>query len=102
MYKRAIRDDKERTDRENQGRAAGEKVLRAIFDTPCVLTGAELPDKNVLSTRSRIPGAYRRPQLVTLVSDRRIPKDRLVFYVLMLLTGMRHGEAAGLRWRMID
>ncbi len=102
MYKRAIRDDKERTDRTNQARVAAEKVAHVIFDTPCVLRGDELPDKDVLSARSRTPGAYTRVELVSLISDERIPLDRLILHALMLLTGMRHGEASGLKWKMID
>jgi integrase len=79
MFKRMVRDD-------------------LIIKSPCTLEAHELPALDVLSPRSRTPGAYTRGQVVTLVTDRRIPIDRLVFAALQLLTGMRHGEVAGLRW----
>jgi hypothetical protein len=37
-----------------------------------------------------------------LISDRRIPPDRQVLYALEGLAALRHGEAAGLRWRHWD
>ena len=102
MFGRAIRDDKERTDRANQKLGEGEKVARVMIDSPCMLRGDELPNKDVLGKRSRKPGAYRRDEVVALLTRREIPPDRRIFNALMLLTGMRHGEAAGLRWRTID
>lgn len=47
-------------------------------------------------------GAYSRAELESLISDPRIPEDRRTFWALLGLTGMRHDEAAGLRWRDVD
>jgi integrase len=102
MYKWAIHDDKERVDRENQGRPEADRVQRVIIDSPCMLTHEELPDKDILSPRSREPGAYTREEVVALLTDPRIPHDRHIFAALQLLTGMRFGEAAGLRWRVLN
>ena len=45
---------------------------------------------------------YRRHEVELLISDPRVPGDRRVFWTLLFCTGMRHDEAAGLRWRDID
>lgn len=45
---------------------------------------------------------YRRHEVESLISDPRIPEDRRVLWTLLFCTGMRHDEAAGLRWRDID
>ena len=47
-------------------------------------------------------GYYRRDELEALISDPRIALDRRAFWALLFLTGMRHDEAAGLRWGDID
>jgi integrase len=41
-------------------------------------------------------------ELEMLISDERVPLDRRVLYALEGLAGLRHGEAAGLRWRHCD
>ena len=38
----------------------------------------------------------------SLISDERISLSRRVFYCLMGLGRLRHGEAAGLRWRHVE
>src|SRR4051812_15147315 len=48
MYKRAIRDDKERTDKANQGRAERREGGARDFVTPCVLRGDDGADRDIL------------------------------------------------------
>ncbi len=42
---------------------------------------------------------YSRDELECMISDPAVPWDRQVMYALQGIRGMRHGEAAGLRWR---
>ncbi len=57
----------------------------------------ELP---VLVDRPR--EGFQREELESLLTDARIPEERRVFWALLGLTGMRHNEAAGLRWSDVD
>lgn len=75
---------------------------RLIASSPCLLEKHELPSPHELSPRSREPGAYTLPEAEALMSDERVRLDRRVLYALAILTGMRHGEVAGLRWRDVD
>jgi integrase len=71
---------------------------------PCVLPKGTLPSPRELSnspTRRR-PSIFTRDEIRVLLTDERIPSDRRLFYALLLLTGMRHGEAAGRRWKDLD
>lgn len=75
---------------------------RAVIDelisaTPCVIPDGTLPPKP-----PKKPGIYEKAAIVKLLTDARVPHDRRVFYSLAFLTGMRHGEVAGRRWRDID
>lgn len=45
---------------------------------------------------------YTRDEVEMLISDERITTDRRVLYALEGLAALRHGEAAGLRWRHYD
>jgi len=73
-----------------------------IATTPCVLRRGVLP-KNADKDPSWRPTAiYTREEAERLISDRRIPEDRRVLYALKGLAGLRHGEAASLRWRQYD
>jgi integrase len=45
---------------------------------------------------------YEIDDVVALVTCEKIALDRRVFYALTAFTGMRHGEAAGRRWRHYD
>ena len=47
-------------------------------------------------------GYYRRDEVESLIGDERVPLDRRVLWALLFLTGMRHDEAAELRWVDID
>jgi len=73
-----------------------------IDSTPCILTEREL-GKNVDSDPEwRATAIYTRAELEQLLFDERVPLDRRVMYALQGLAGLRHGEAAGLRWRHFD
>lgn len=72
-------------------------IEELIAATPCVLPENVLPAKP-----DKEPGIYEKPAVVKLITDARVPWDRRVFYTLAFLTGMRHGELAGRRWRDWD
>jgi hypothetical protein len=46
----------------------------------------------------RATAIYTREEVERLILDSRIPEDRRLLYALKGLAGLRHGEAAGLRW----
>jgi integrase len=80
--------------------AVADEVLEA---TPCVLPGrGVLPKKVDKDPAWRASAIYTREEVETLISDSRIPEDRRVLYALKALAGLRHSEAAGLRWRQYD
>lgn len=63
---------------------------------------AGLP-KGIVPPRPRVEKPiYELGAVVALLTSDKIPLDRRVFYALALCTGMRHGEAAGRRWRHYD
>jgi len=69
-----------------------------IAASPVVLEAGVLP-KNVDKDPTWRPTAiFEREELISIISDQRIPLYRRVLYGLEGLAGVRHGEAAGLRW----
>lgn len=69
----------------------------AITRNPCKgLATHQRPKKARRAEVQR--GFYEEAEVAQLVSDERIPLDRRVVYALLLLTGARFGEVAGLRW----
>lgn len=85
-------------------------VMQALFrdaqieglrrrDTPCILTERQLGKKRDAKKEWRSGAIFTREELASLISDSRIPDDRRVMYALQGLGMLRHGEAAGLRWR---
>ncbi len=87
-------------------------VLRTMFHralleelverSPCVLTKHELGPLTDKDPTWRRRAVYARKELEVLVSDERVPPDRRVHYALQGIGGLRHGEAAGLRWGRWD
>ncbi len=87
-------------------------VLKALFrdahmadliDTsPCVLTKYQLGENTDKDPEWRATAVYTRDELEMLIADPRLPEDRQVLYALEGLAALRHGEAAGLRWRHYD
>jgi integrase len=76
--------------------AVADELLTA---TPCVLAKGILPKKVDKDPSWRAGAIYTREEVERLISDLRIPQDRRVLYGLKGLAALRHGEAAGLRWR---
>jgi integrase len=73
-------------------------IDEVIEASPVVVAKGVLP-KNVDKDPSWRAGAiYDRDELVRLVSDPLVPPDRRILNAIKGLTGIRHGEAAGLRW----
>jgi integrase len=78
-------------------------VVDELIDaTPCVLARGILPKKADKDPAWRSGAIYTREEVERLISDTRIPEDRRVLYALKGVAGLRHGEAAGLRWGQYD
>jgi integrase len=73
-----------------------------IIATPCVLPRGVLRKKVDKDPAFRANAIFTREELERLISDQRILEDRRVLYGLKGLAALRHGEAAGLRWRQYD
>lgn len=75
-----------------------------VAASPCTLRTrrGELPMKRDRDPSWRAHAVYTRDETEQLVASEAIPADRRVLYALMLLGGMRFGEAAGRRWRDLD
>jgi integrase len=69
-----------------------------ITNTPCVLRKGVLPKKVDKDPDWRATAIYDRAEIGLLISDPRVLQDRRVLYALKALAGLRHGEAARLRW----
>jgi len=70
--------------------------------TPCVLTRQDLGPAADKDPEWRAHAVFTRAELETLIADERIATDHAVLYALEGLAGLRHGEAAGLRWRHLE
>jgi integrase len=79
--------------------AVADEVIAA---TPCVLARGVLPKKVDKDPAWRATAIFTRPEVEQLISDVRIPEDRRVLYALKGVAGLRHTEAARLRWRQYD
>jgi integrase len=66
--------------------------------SPCILTRYQLGEAVDADPDWRDRAIFTRQELTALISDARIPQDRRVLYALLGVAGLRHGEAAGLRW----
>jgi integrase len=73
-----------------------------ITENPCVLDKRDVPAVVDKDPEWRPGARYSRDELATLVYDPRLPQDRRVLFALEGLGALRHGEAAGLRWRHLD
>ncbi len=73
-----------------------------ITQTPCILTEHQLGKSRDADPEWRSGAQFTRGEAESLISDSRIPFDRRVLWGLMVAAGLRHGEAAGLRWRHVD
>jgi len=78
-------------------------VLEELIATsPCILTKRQLGPKVDKNPEWRAKAYYTAPELETLISERHVTFDRRVFYAIQCIGGLRHGEAAGLRWRNVN
>jgi integrase len=73
-----------------------------VAANPCVVARGVLPKKVDKDPEWRNGAIYTRDEVEQLISDSRIPEDRRVLYALKGLAGLRHGEAAGLKWSQYD
>lgn len=73
-----------------------------ITINPCSLRRGELPSKVDKDPEWRDLATYTVREVERLISDTAIPVERRVLNALKALGGLRHGEAAGLRWRHYD
>lgn len=79
-------------------------IEELVLLDPCILPRNTLPSPRDISPTSarRQPGMFTREEVLLLLTDERVPTDRHVLYALLFLTGMRHGEAVGRRFREFD
>jgi integrase len=77
-------------------------VDELVTANPCTLEPGVLPQNADKDPEWRSTAIFTRDEVETLISDELILADRRVLYALKALAGLRHGEAAGLRWRHYD
>jgi integrase len=73
-----------------------------IDSNPCVLDRGILPKNADKDPAWRVGAIFARDEVEQLISNPVILPDRRLLYALKGLAGLRHGEAAGLRWRHYD
>lgn len=78
------------------------KIAGIISDDPAVLEAGVLPAKEDKDPEWRNTARFSKAEVVRLMTDQALPFDRRILYALKALTGARHGEVAGLRWRHLD
>lgn len=66
---------------------------------PCILTHHELGKVRDAKAEWRAGAIFTADELRSLLFSPKVPQDRRVLYGLASLGCLRHGEAAGLRWR---
>lgn len=69
---------------------------------PCRLKRGDLPPNVDADPSWRAGATFTRAEVGTLLSDVRLLPDRRILYAVKALTGMRHSEAAELRWSQYD
>ncbi len=74
-------------------------IEELIQGSPCLLPPGTLPPLEDKDPEWRSGAIFTRAEVEALISDPRIIHDRRTLYALKLLAALRHGEAAGLRWR---
>lgn len=73
--------------------------LVPLGETPAILTRRQLGKMRDKDPAWRSGAQFTREEMEALISDDRVPLDRRVMYAMLGLGMVRHGEAAGLRWR---
>lgn len=74
-------------------------IADLVESTPCILRRPHLPSVRDGQSEWRQGAIYSPDEVAALTQDTRVPQDRRVVYGLLGLAMLRHGEAAGLRWR---
>ena len=80
----------------------GARIDDLVVSDPCILTARQLGKLRDKDLGWRAEAVFTRGELLTLLTDPRIPDDRRMLYGLMGVGMMRTGEACGLRWRHVD
>lgn len=70
--------------------------------SPCVLTRGALPTKRDKDPLWRSKAVFTPEEAWRLCTDPQLTEDRRVLYALVLLAGLRFGEASAMRWEYID
>jgi integrase len=78
--------------------AKGDELIAVV---PEVDTG-ELPEKVDKDPEWRDLATYQRAEVRLMITSTKVPPERRIQYGLKALSGLRHGEVAGLRWRLWD
>ncbi len=73
-----------------------------VAASPCILTKHQIGTVRDKRPEWRRDAVFSRAEYEALIADPRIPLDRRVLYGLLGLGMLRHGEAAGLRWRHLE
>jgi len=80
-----------------------EAAIAGLTDTnPCILTEHHLGPLTDKNPEWRGTAVFTREELVLLITSPLVLPDRRMLYALEGIGAMRHGEAAGLRWRHLD
>jgi integrase len=77
-------------------------IEEKVLANPVKVKRGELPAKLDADPEWRSQATYTVAEVERLISDPDIPVERRVLYALKALAGLRHGEAAALRWRHYD
>ena len=74
-----------------------------VTSNPVKVKRGELPRKIDKDPEWRMLATFTTDEVERLISDERIPVERRVMYALKSVAGgLRHGEAAAVRWRNLD
>ncbi|MBN2196154.1 MAG: site-specific integrase [Polyangiaceae bacterium] len=80
-----------------------EAAIAGFTDTnPCILTEHHLGPITDKHPEWRSTAVFTREELVLLTTSPLVVPDRRMLYALEGIGALRHGEAAGLRWRHYD
>ncbi len=79
--------------------AVADELIRS---SPCVLRKGVLPKKVDKDPEWRATAIFTRDELQLLLTAREVLQDRRILYALKGVIGLRHSEAARLRWRHYD
>jgi integrase len=74
-------------------------VVDGLLDrNPCILKRGELPKKVDKDPLWRPQAVFSREEVEQLIGDPRLAVERRMVHTILVLTGLRFGEVAALRW----